>query len=93
MRISITKTPNEQGLARISQSPRGKEIKIDGKRVGSVAMVKRGWNDWNGWYFYVGSPEHNIPLLNTLAITPKKIYLTVEDAVTAAKEYIKSCSQ
>lgn len=90
MRITWKKEPNETGLARIGQSPRGYDLNIDGERVGSVRPHRVGWERrWDGWWWCARSDKHGIPLRNE-ASNPLK---TIEEAKDACKAYVLASLQ
>lgn len=72
--------PNETGLARVCQGPRGFEL-VENKQI--LAHVSySGFAD--GWYFYAEVLDRNI---NSLA-EGMPVWRDVEEAKAAAKEWV-----
>lgn len=77
-RLTWRKEPNETGLARVCQGPRGFELRHAGVRVGSVAPSTGMGNaryTINGWYCYGSWIDWGVPSINTcqtLVKTPEE---------------------
>lgn len=95
-RLAWRKEPNEQGLARIGQGPRGYELRINGKRVADVSAVRNGFKyEYIGWMWSCASnDELGIAWKNTSAEQRKPYPMTdegMEQAKTDCKAYIVAC--
>jgi len=91
-RLTWSREPNEQGLASVSQGPRGAVLKVNGVRVGSVYANSVSFHDYNGWYWVArhggGSDDPTIPeipLKNTCNTPTKEL----EDAKKAFEAYVR----
>jgi hypothetical protein len=66
MRVTIKQRRYERGRLALH---RGFDINVDGKRVGSVAVIRKGWGPGapeDGWYYSVFENEElGIPFRNT----------------------------
>lgn len=65
MRITFKQHTRETGLRAVCAGPRGWDIKVNGKRVGSVSWVNAGIGSVKrpmGWFFVVSDP---FPYINT----------------------------
>jgi len=87
MKVTFRKQPNEPGLARVCQGPRGYVVSVDGIAVGNVSPLSRGFgSSVIGWYWVVGTyPKYGIPLTNTYR-SPKP---TKEEARDECKAFIR----
>ena len=79
--------PNERGLARVCQSPRGYELHENGKQLAYVSPVTRGLTrEVTGWYFVCLGPAHHNSLWENVA------YPTADEAKGAALAHIKQAT-
>lgn len=78
-RITWSKEPNEQGLSRVNQGPRGAILKVNGFLVARVQAHCVGYHNYNGWYWVAryDKGENNqtfeVPLKNTCAKPAKDL--------------------
>lgn len=86
MRVTWKKEPDETGLARVVQGPRGVDLRVNGKRVAYVRPHLVASREYKGWWWCARSDEHGIPLRNT-ATTP---VATMEEAKAACEQYVRS---
>jgi hypothetical protein len=87
-KLTFRKTPNEQGLSKVGQSPRGYIIKINGIEIGAIFARSVGWQGWDGWYYYVSSEDLGITHYNQAAA--KKFCRTLDDAKLSVTNYLKT---
>lgn len=83
-RLTWSRQPDNTGLARVAQSPRGAYLKANGNHVGTVSPDLGGplRRDILGWYFYgMGRNSFNDP--NRTGIFP-----TMDEAKVACKVWI-----
>ena len=83
-RLTWSRQPDDSGLARIIQGPRGAVLKADGKPVAHVSpdMGGRVYRDILGWYFYgMGRNSLNDP-------DRAGIFPTIDEAKAACKAWI-----
>jgi hypothetical protein len=82
-RMAWRKQPNEKGLARICQGPRGYELRSGGEVVMHVAPKREGFDKWaiHGWYFYG---------LGYNSLSEGRVFTSPEDAKGAATAYAKA---
>jgi hypothetical protein len=67
MKITFKARPRSGGLASVGEGPRGWDIRLDGKEVGSVYAAGGGafTGPMKGWYFVFGLDEKlGIPYIN-----------------------------
>ena len=78
MALTWRKQPNETGLARVTQGPRGFQLRKDGEIVMWVAPLLVRWKSYDivGWYFYGAG-----------ANTSHEPCATAEEAKTQAKKH------
>jgi len=85
--------PDNQGLARVGQSPRGAELRIGDKCLARVYPWQEPSASWGrggdlstykGWYWVATSRTYDVPLKNTCREPVK----TIEEAKAAAKAYV-----
>jgi hypothetical protein len=88
MRLTWKKQANETGLARVSQGPRGYDLRYKGVAVGHVHYGRCP----NGWYWWAACDTYGIALFNSAAkgIPP---YTDIEDAKAACKKYVTEALQ
>ena len=92
-RLTWSKQPNEQGLARVSQATRGAILKVNGIVVGHVYANRVGWSDYRGWYWTachgnLATDTKDIPVI-PLKNTYKTPDNEIEDAKTACEAYVR----
>lgn len=88
MRVTLKLRERETGLRSIGAGPRGWDIRVDGKHVGSVSALGGGMHGpVRGWYFAANEPKLGIPYRNTCG----EIGVPVEDVKKAAVAYVKQC--
>lgn len=84
MRVTFKLKPRETGLRAIGAGPRGYDIKLDGKEVGSIYPI--GGAAFNGphrgWYYVVAADGF------TYRNTCGEINVPIEDIKVAAKKYV-----
>ncbi len=93
-KLTWRRQKNEQGLARISQAPRGYDLYINGQKNGSISFCSyRGFIKQDGWMWSIGSNETlNIEWANSAAKGEHYcIYNDIEDAKAALKAYVLKC--
>ena len=83
-KISWRREPSGQGLARVSESPRGYLVKINGADAGGIFAHPVGWLKWEGWYWHVYGPS--VPSKNTSS----KPVATIEKAKAECEAYIRA---
>ena len=86
MRITWRKQPNEKGLSRVCQSPRGAILRVDGRDVARVQAHRTDWQHYRGWTWYARCDELGVALLND-----GRVHMTIEDAKAAAEAYVRAC--
>lgn len=82
-RLTWSRQPDETGLARVCQPPRGAILKANGKEVAYVSPVL-GWPNRHilGWYFVgMGQNSYNDP-------DGTGVFPTMNEAKAACKAYI-----
>jgi hypothetical protein len=85
MRLTWRKEPSETGLARVTQSPRGAILKVEGVDVGHVYANRVAWQQFRGWYWVASGP--GIPLKNTCG-SPVE---TIAIAKVQCTSYVREC--
>lgn len=86
MRVTLKRNEPPRGLARVCAGPQGWEVRVDGKKVGSVNHVGRGIGNATrptGWYFTAFDP---LPYVNTC----NEPVADPEEAKRAAVAYVKA---
>lgn len=86
MKVTARKQPNEQGLSRVTQSPRGYIVKRDGVDVGYVSASRSFLNRFQvSWYWYahVGQTSRN-------SAAEGDKYETKEDALSACMAWVRA---
>lgn len=85
-RLTWSQQPSETGLARVMQGERGRILKVNGVKVGTVSPLYRGWERTHvGWYFVARGD--GVPLRNTCG-SPAS---TKEEAVAQCEAYVRAC--
>jgi hypothetical protein len=88
MRITFRKRPNERGLARHVQGPRGYEVRLDGKTIAAVSPLPVGFHEYRGWYWYCGQrTDLGIEYRNTC----RSPVDTADEAKAQCKAYLLAC--
>jgi len=82
-----------KGWARITQSPRGAILKVNGFDVGRVYANSSGWNEYNGWYWTavygsLASDDKSIPPI-PLTNTYKTPTNELEEAKKSCEAYVR----
>lgn len=93
MRITFKKEERQRGLAGVCAGPRGWEIRIDGKDVGSISYISRSHRNnpftrpcsSDPLYVCIGVSS-GCPHINTCY---DQLFDTLEEAKAFAKKYIK----
>jgi hypothetical protein len=83
-RLTWSRQPDETGLARVRQSPRGAVLKANGKEAAYVSphLGGRNWREVIGWYFVgMGRNSFNDP-------DRAGVYPTIDEAKAACKAWI-----
>ena len=89
MRLTWKREADERGLAGTAQGPRGYELNLGPhKAIIHVAMIRRNFNEYGGWYYYGSSKELGIPHVNTASTPP---FAALEDAKASAEKYVREC--
>jgi hypothetical protein len=57
MKLTWSKEPDERGLGRAVQAPRGRILKCDGKHIATVEPFTVGFHKYDGWYWYCGDDD------------------------------------
>ena len=86
-RLTWRKQPNESGLARVGQGPRGAVLKVDGEDVGRVCANSVGFNEYRGWYWTAVDNAGRVPLKNTC----DKPVAALDDAKRQCEAYVRKC--
>lgn len=96
-RLVWRRQPNETGLARVCQGPRGAELRLcvpgqKPERIGTVS-ARRGLGDYGGWYWTAWSRDGRVPRYNTVdsECGPVKTFSTIEEAKADCFAYVKAC--
>jgi hypothetical protein len=78
--------PDEPGLARIGQPPRGAELRIGNEVLASVcaARAERWSRSYIGWYWVAISDKYGVPLHNSC----RKPVSDIEEAKVQAHGYV-----
>jgi hypothetical protein len=86
MRLTWRREPSMQGLARVTQGPRGAILKVNGEDVGRV-YANRDYRTHrhNGWYWTARG--NGVALKNTCG-TP---VASIEEAKAACAAYVREC--
>lgn len=90
-RITWSKEPNETGLARVCQDPRGRNLKVDRRIVGRVCPPGRFRTLTNGCEWYAVDDELSIPLVNSCCGANPVFYPTMDEAAAACEAYVRAC--
>src|SRR5579859_8196065 len=97
-RLVWRREPNETGLARVCQSPRGAELRLcvpgrKPERVGWVNPVRHSFHDYRGWYWIAWSKDGRVPRYNTVdsECGVVKTFDTLDAAKADCFAYVKSC--
>lgn len=85
LRMQWRRQPNETGLARVIQAPRGWDLRATGSiaKLASVRPKTDMSRSVRGWYFYGGDDTRGVPTENTAAHGAK----TPEDAMAQAERH------
>lgn len=87
-RVTLKLRPRETGLRSVGAGPRGYDVKVNGRRVGSVSSLGGHLGTpVRGWYFAVGDEKLGIPYRNTCG----EVGVPLEDVKKAAVAYVKQC--
>lgn len=89
-RLRFKREPDEQGLARVCQGPRGADLWYGGRDVGSVSPKKVGWGagDYKGWYWCCPEiADLGIEHRNTSSAPVD----TLEEAKAALRAHVEGC--
>jgi hypothetical protein len=90
-RLTWCKQPNESGLARVAQSPRGAILKVDGKVAARVDAVGGGPNQFRGWSWAAGwDMAPTVPHHNAFPGYGKPLPQDIEVAKAAARAYVEA---
>lgn len=88
-KLTWRKQPNNTGLARITQGPRGYGLWLEGRQVASVSHYPIGHREYKGYYWSAPSNEPlGIKHRNTAST---KVYDDIEEAKRECRAYIVSC--
>lgn len=89
-RLTWKHEPNEKGLARVGQGPRGYDLNFgEHKRIASVDMVRQGSKFvYKGWYWSCASDDALGITHHNTASNPVE---TMDEAKEQAEAYIRSC--
>jgi hypothetical protein len=87
VKLTWSKQPNERGLARVVQGPRGAILKADGERVASVSPKPIGFHKYRGWYWVARDDASRIPLRNSCG----EPAATLDEAKVQAESYVREC--
>lgn len=88
-RLTWRNEPNETGLALGCQAPRGKELRVDGEKVGHASPYPIGFHKWAGWYWCARGDRFGVELYNSCAVRPKEIFDTMPEAMAACEAYVR----
>jgi hypothetical protein len=86
-RLMWRRQPNETGLAAVCQSPRGKELRNQGKTLGLARSHGGRLRDRPGYYWHGGWEEYGVPRRNTASRTPS--FPTLEEACADMMKYFQ----
>jgi len=89
VKLTWRKEPNETGLSRVTQGPRGAILKLDGEDAGHVAPFRVAWHTYKGWYWYAGTDDGRVPRQNTAS--DRRPYATIDEAKAACETYVRMC--
>lgn len=90
MKVTVKRDERDTGLRRLWNSARGAQVRIDGKRVGSISHTA---GRPGGWYFVVNAEAWNLAHLNT-SDKPLDTYDEVKAAAIAhVKKHAKRVQQ
>jgi hypothetical protein len=88
VRLTWSKEPNESGLAKVCQLPRGAILKLNGKQIATVHAYTEGFSrELRGWYWYGGDEAIGVPRKNTASAPLKEL----ADAKAQAEIYVRTC--
>lgn len=92
-RLIWSKQPNQQGLARVGQAPRGAILKVNGVEVGHVYANSVGFHSYLGWYWTachgnLASDTKDIPVI-PLQNTYKTPDNDLEFAKASCEAYVR----
>ena len=90
LKLTWRKEPNETGLAGVTQSPRGAELRLNGKEVGSVAAIRISFQVYKGWYWLAGNePTEELPFTIPRRNTCGKPVDTMEEAKNRCEAFVR----
>ncbi len=85
MKLTWSKQPSEQGLARVCQGPRGAILKLDGERVGYVYATRP-----SGWYWVAINDTLGVTLFNSCA-SGRALTADLDTAKAECEDYVRKC--
>lgn len=87
-RVTLKLQPRKTGLASVGAGPQGYDIKVNGRRVGSVSPLGGHLGTpVRGWYFVASDEKLGIPYRNTCG----EVGVPLEDVKKSAVAYVKQC--